>query len=475
MEISFTQVFIWILIAALVYRSRQHLTTCAVITVLSLIAWRSAIWLVHLIIRGINFEIPDIAPALASRSLLAYWWPQVKQDWHDVAAPSTPLFLVTLAGLAAIGVVLVHQRTQRRRDRAERAVQPLSFITWVAIASLILSIGVPVLTSMWGNIDCFRYELSFLVLPLLLLTMFVVYWLRRLPKAAGTGAGLCACAIGMALCLPMRSVPAFENAKAFYPPTVAAFDQLKREYGLHAGFSDYWLSRRVTMLSREHLLINPLEIRDSALCPTLWIDNPNHWCQSPLGRPGEYPIYDFAVCSPATEAAIRQRCGAPAKVVECASARVLIYNRPSDVLFRSIGRAEAVTAADAPLASRVMKIRFLNHAKQAGYSWAGPDTKIMRPGQRLELRLDKPMAAHVLSITARSGMTYQIELKMGEKAVGKAEWKPMGSDNLQPYDFLLAPITHDGEFDQIIITAGKEADLHSIGSVMAFTDPVLYP
>lgn len=72
-------------------------------------------------------------------------------------------------------------------------------------------------------------------------------------------------------------------------------------------------------------------------------------------------------------------------------------------------------------------------------------------------------------------MAYQIELKMGEKTVGNAELKAIGDDNLQPYDFLLTPITGGREFDQIIITAGKEADLHSIGSVMAFADPLLHP
>lgn len=463
------------LIWAFIYRSRQQLTTCTAITASSLIAWRAAIWLVHSIARGSSFQIPDIAPALAPSSLIAHWWPQVKQDWHEVAAPTTPLFLVTLASLVAVVMILIHLRSGSRRARTDRAAQPMTFITWVAIASLLLSFGVPVLTSMWGNIDCFRYELSFLVLPLLLLTICFVYWLRRLPGPAGTGVGLSACAIGMGLCLPVRNVPAFENTKAFYPPTVAAFDQLKRQYGLHAGFSDYWLSRSVAMLSREHLLMSPVEARENTLSPTLWIDNPNHWCQSPEGKRGEYPIYDFAVCTPTIEAKIRERCGAPAKVVECAKSRVLIYNRPTDVLFRSIGRAEATTAADAPLASRVVKIRFLNHAKPLGYLWAGPDTKILRPGQRLELRLDKPIAADVLSIAARSGMAYQIELKMGEKTVGNAELKAIGDDNLQPYDFLLTPITGGREFDQIIITAGKEADLHSIGSVMAFADPLLHP
>lgn len=463
------------LLGAVVWRHRSSLIAGGVIAVSSLIAWRAALLLLQQLTRGGSLQIRSIQPQLAPWSLITYWWPQFKQDWQEVAAPTRPLFIVAIASLLAVMVTLAHMRRQRRRGQDDGAAEAVSFTTWIAICSWVLSFAIPVLTALWGNVDTFRYELSFLVLPLLLLAMCVAYTLCRLSGAAGAVLGLAACAMGIIFSAPMFRAPAVSNESAFYTPTIAAFDQLKRQYGLHAGFADYWLSRPVTLFSKEHVVINPMDADGTALLPVLWIDNPNHWCQKPDGKPGEYPVYDFVVCPPISAAKIRERYGAPAKVVECAGTQVLIYNRPSDVLFRSIGRAQATTSADAPLASRIVKIRFLNHAKPPGYPWTGSDTKILYPGHPIELRLTKPVVADVLNITANSGLTYQIELKMGERLVGKTELPPIPGDNLQPHDLLLTDVTGGKAFDRVVITPDKAPGFYSIGSVMVFTDPILHP
>lgn len=462
------------LLGAAIWRRRASLIAFGAIAASSLIAWRAALWFLNSITRGGNLEIRSVDPQLAPWSLVAYWWPQFKQDWHQVAGPTRPLFLIAMASLLAVFVTVVQMRRQRRRQQPDSGVEALCFTAWIAIGSWVLSFAIPVLTAMWGNVDAFRYAQSFLMLPFLLLAMCMIFALRRLPEATGMSIGLAACAIGIILSLPMAHAPAVENQNAFYTPTVAAFDQLKRQYGLHAGFADYWFSRPVTMFSKEQVVINPLEADGTALTATIWIDNPNHWCQKPDGKPGEYPIYDFVVCPPISEEKIRERYGAPAKVVDCGSSRVLIYNRPTDVLFRNMGRAQATTAADAPLATRVVKRRFLNHAKPPGYAWNG-STRVLRPGDRFDLRLTKPFAADVLNITANSGLAYWIELKKGEQTIGKTELPPIAGDNLQPRDLLLDPITGGSAFDRIIITAGNAPGLYSIGSVMAFADPVLHP
>jgi len=462
-------------LGAMIWRSRSCLIAGGIIAASALISWWAALLLLQWLTRGGGFQIRPIQPQLAPWSLIAYWWPQFKQDWHDVAAPTRPLFIVAVTSLVAVIATLFHARRQRRSGQADTGAKVVSFTAWIAFCSWVLSFAVPVLTALWGNVDTFRYELSFLVLPFLLLTMCCAYALCRLPDAVGTGAALAACAAGIILSVPAIHAPAVENANAFYTPTVAVFDQLKRQYGLHAGFADYWMSRPITMFSREHVVISPLEADGSPLLPILWIDNPNHWCQTPDGKPGEYPVYDFVVCPPVTEAKIRERYGAPERVAECEGIKVLIYNRPSDVLFRSIGRAQASTAADAPLESRIVKRRFLNHTKPPGYPWNASDNKILRPGDGIELRLTKPLVADLLSMTLNSGLAYEIEMKMGDRIVGRAELPPIAGDNLQPRDLLLDTVTGNKAFDQIVITAGKAPGFYSIGSVMAFPDPILHP
>ncbi len=462
-------------LAFLIRRSWNRFFAFLAVTISGGAAYQVTVWFFEWNAQQHHFIVPRLDPRYGGHDLVLRYWELFKQSWFEYAGPRTAIFILAVLGIAGVLGVLVHIRLNKANQQSRSTGESLILLLVLSIVTWLVVFAVPVLTAIWGNADCLRYTLSYLIYPLLVLGLVAGYILSRISNVRGMGLGAAAWIAGAVVCLPMWNEPDVSNATVLYTPAIATIDHVKTEYGLHAGYSGYWLSKPATMFSKKGVQLSYLQDDQGVLESNNWINNPNHWCQTLDGPPGEYPIYDFVVCEGLPEERIRQSFGAPAKVVIENGLKFLIYNRPSDVLFRCAGRAWATAAADAPLPSRIVRKRFLNHAKPPCYPWNGGDVKVLRPGDSLELRLQRPIVADVLDITTHCHFTYHVQFKLADVLVGSTDIQPVSGTDLQPQDILLANITGEKPFDTIVVSAPTTPGLYSVGSVIVFPDPILRP
>jgi len=463
------------LLAFVMRRNWNRFFAFIAVTLSGGVAYQLTIWFFEWNAQQHHFIVPRLDPRYGGHDLVLRCWEVFKQSWTEYAGPRTAIFILAVLGIVGALGVLAHIRFNKVNQQSRSSGKSLILLLVLSIVTWLVVFTVPVLTAIWGNADCLRYTLSYLIYPLLLLGLVAGYFLSRTSNVRGVGLGAAAWIVGAIVCLPMWKEPSVSNATVLYTPAISTIDHVKTEYGLHAGYSGYWLSKPATMFSKQRVQLSYLRDDQGVLESDNWINNPNHWCQSVDGPPGEYPVYDFVVCEDLSEQRMRQSFGRPAKVVTENGLKFLIYNRPSDVLFRCAGRAWATAAADAPLPSRIVRQRYLNHAKPPCYPWNGGDVKVLRPGDSIALRLQRPIVADVLDITTHCHFNYHVQFKLADAVVGSTDIQAVSGTDLQPQDILLANITGEKPFDTIVVSAPKSPGLYSVGSVIVFPDPILHP
>ncbi|HEX5243369.1 MAG TPA: hypothetical protein VFW23_08940, partial [Tepidisphaeraceae bacterium] len=464
------------LLAFLMRRSWNRFFAFVAVTLSGGAAYQLVTWFFDWNLHQHHFKVPRLDPRYGGHDLVLRCWELFKPSVIEYAGPRTAIFILAVLGIVGTLALLVHLRFNKANRDLRSMSESLALLAVLSIVTWLVVFSLPVLTAVWGDANCLRYTLTFLIFPLLLLGLIACHFLGRLSNARGMSLGAVAWVVGAIVCLPIWKEPAVSNATVLYTPSIATIDHVKTEYGLHAGYSGYWLSKPATMFSRNGVQLSCLRDYLGVLESDTWINNPNHWCQKIDGPPGDYPLYDYVLCGDVLqEPRVLQTFGQPAKVVNENGLKFLIYNRPSDVLFRCAGRAFAISAADAPLPSRIVRQRFLNHFKPPCYPWNGGDVKVLRPGDSIALRLQRPIVADVLDITTHCHFTYHVQFKLADALVGSTDIQPVSGTDLQPQDVLLAKITGEKPFDTIVISAPDSPGLYSVGSVIVFPDPILHP
>jgi hypothetical protein len=424
------------------------------------------------------------------------------------------LLAVSLLASVVLLVNWLWRRSRRRRrapdvnpetaesaapDRAEAPAEgALALLALVGPPSYLLALAVPIVMGLWWGPDCVRYVLSAVVLPLLLLGAIALRGLARMPARGGVAAAAAALSIGALAWLPVLSatgsaggvvatIPSSGSVAAggtnpFYGPEVAFIDDVIRRHHLHNGYAGYWMAKPVTLFSRTGTTVVVLFDQGDPPMPSFWISNPNWWVQG-RNRPktkglvtaADYPVFDYALCPSLNRQWVEAQFGPPAAVESGPGGDVLIYNRPSDVLFRNAGRVQAAREAGVPQESRVVRPGVLSRPKPPGAQWNALGTAKIPPGGSLTLRLAKPIPADFLRIQADNNDTYELEFRLGGQTVGTATAGPVPGMGLAGRDVNLVPATGGRPFDTIVIRGSGGDGVYSVGHVAVFTDPVLHP
>jgi hypothetical protein len=119
----------------------------------------------------------------------------------------------------------------------------------------------------------------FFAWPMLLRGGRGLLWRIERWRVAHAVAGLQAAAMAALLCLaPSRNYTALAKLGDYYPDEVRRLDAYAEKNHLRYGISDYWLAKRVTMLSKAGLVVVQV---NAGLYPLLWI-NSKGWYSHPF-------------------------------------------------------------------------------------------------------------------------------------------------------------------------------------------------
>ncbi|MBI5878593.1 MAG: hypothetical protein HZB53_13170 [Chloroflexi bacterium] len=265
-----------------------------------------------------------LAPDHAGRSLAAL--AGVVQQAGSASPLHAALIALWLGGLFAY--------TLRRVRGAGVNAAPSDVAAVVLGAALAVHAPVElafvVLAGIFSDITNLRYFVPLLVLPtgwgfVLLLSPWSDGTRRAVWLSAGCAVAISAIMLAQAVADAPR-LAKLSQVTTYYPADVACLDEQLSPLGVTRGVATYWQARPTALLSR-----NGLELAQvtADLAPFYWENDLSAYDIEPQfilldrrpGMPAEYVI---------DEKRVRARFGAPAAIIDCADARALVYNRPSD-------------------------------------------------------------------------------------------------------------------------------------------------
>lgn len=120
----------------------------------------------------------------------------------------------------------------------------------------------------------------------------------------------------------------FPNLADFYPSNIACIDKKVGNLGLKRGIAQYWRARTITLLSKKGVVV--VQVAPNLL-PYRW-ENNSDWYKDDFN----FIIID----QPSTtwlsinKETVINRFGEPALIFSCEGMEILVYNRPTDTLFK---------------------------------------------------------------------------------------------------------------------------------------------
>ena len=123
-------------------------------------------------------------------------------------------------------------------------------------------------------------------------------------------------------------ISTFPNLADYYPSSIACVDQKVGNLGLKRGIAQYWLARPITLLSKKGVVV--VQVLPNLL-PLHW-ENNSDWYKDDF----EFIVVDQPASTPwsISKESVLSRFGEPAIDLSCPPSEILVYNRPSDTLFR---------------------------------------------------------------------------------------------------------------------------------------------
>lgn len=250
----------------------------------------------------------------------------------------------------AVAVSLTRMFRARRNAAASAAgltneinAGALEFFRLFCVASLILTLPLPILAANWKEANDVRYLFNWLVLPgfLLALEIAAAATATRPPPAGARFRrwGLAIAAAVFLLCLGVSgSRLRYEPLQFPYPDDVAALDALLQHRGLKYGLAQYWDSKYVTALS--HAGAELRQIR--ANCDLYFWDNNAFGyyerTSDPAGNPGRFawPDYQYILTDLLDEQAVARVFGEPQTKESAGRLRVWIYGTQGESRIRHV-------------------------------------------------------------------------------------------------------------------------------------------
>jgi hypothetical protein len=332
------------------------------------------------------------------------------------------------------------------------------------------------LTGMSGNPAVPRYLLAVYLLPFL----FPCLLLALLPwRAARLGRALLlafAAALTLHQCVPLLPQVGREALRPPYPPLARALDRLVEEHGPLRGLAGYWAARELTFLTRSHTPVLPLDAGGSP-CP-----HGSNACGFLDPRPGALglPEYRLLVVTPGRALAphpdvLRAQFGEPLKTVQVGADQLWLYERLDgplldrylrSLLARRVRRALPHVAPEAPAA--------LAGPKRDGTPPTAGGVVRLGPGQSLEVRFPRPVAAALLDVAADRPDRLRLLFYRGDEPVGALSvppllwaWSVHFPPGLQSRLLTVPPELRGRPWDRVVVRAPADAGA-SVGHLLAF-------
>jgi hypothetical protein len=418
-------------------------------------------------------RIPVIVPFVPTAGMRAEIWGKFVRDWKEIAGPASPVFILLVTSIVAASIVTAREYRGRRKGSEPKRQMGLGIFLLIVSLSCVSAVAVPIRMCYWANTDNFRYSLALLGLPPLLLTLCGAAILTRFSARSQVVAAGATFILGVVFWLPALKVPPVDGNEIFDGALVKFVDDNVIKHGLHHGYGEYWASRKIVMASKTAVMINVIDDVDEP--PRFWVDNPNHWCKLPARSDEAYPVYDFILALEKDQQNIVSHFGPPAALEELYGYALMIYNRPTDVAFRNLGRVAAIDAANARLPSQVGRPKILNHLKFEATAWNSDKARVIAPGTQLVLKIEPAIGGDLLQVMTNTRYAYHLEFRNGSTPVGAFNLPGKAGSGLHIQYVPLRPITGGKPFDLVIITPPPGSGEYSVGTFVVLPDPVLSP
>jgi hypothetical protein len=449
-------------------RRRGRISTVLLMIAIVLAVSFGADTLVKYIARRVGVAAHPIAAHPITWADFVANWNRFRRDVWLIAGPGTALFVLLGIGVAGACAAIA---TARRSLVGMR----LQLLGVIAVMSCLAALAAPVPFDIWANIDCSRYLLPLLVMPLLLLIVAGLVFLRRIPPLAWTTVAALGLACTILVSLPALRGSPVDHATVFYTAEVQFVDTVARKHHLHAGYANYWQCRPINMFSRENIVASDLRLEKGDLEAFSWMNNPNRWARKPRRDGSGFPIYDFCIVFSDVADVIRAQCGPPAAVEQGFGLTMLVYNRPQDVMFRNIGRARAEFAAHIPPPRKVLPPYLaMNYPRASGAPWSIAGS-IELPPDGLELHLSGTGGGDFMDVSANQPNAYELTFQQGRDIVATQRLDAINASGLHARGISLVPILGGRPFDIVRIRATGARDHPTVAHLFVFDDPILHP
>lgn len=161
---------------------------------------------------------------------------------------------------------------------------------WISAFLLIYLLGsffIPAFTGSYIGFDCIRYNINVYILGLISLPFLFSYF-PKINRPLSLSIPFMIAFVGI-IVLHASSLKAITNFNQHYPETTETLDQLKSEYHLKNGVSEYWYAKFNTMFSRNGLRIYSTHY---SLRAYFHVTNSNWYFQNPDGSPA---IFNYVI------------------------------------------------------------------------------------------------------------------------------------------------------------------------------------
>mgnify|MGYP006272632705 CR=1 FL=1 len=395
---------------------KRQLRLFLLLGLLSAAAWLAARWTTGALNALAPFDLIPPVPATATGSYadLAHQAGVFMRDM-GIFLEKKPLFiLLWVLWAMAAGWQLINGMAWNKRPAPDSPHhQPLNWLVWVSIISVVGSLAAPLYRNAWMSVGEVRYIIPVFLLPFLIVTWLIMtHWnrLSALKRRALTALLLILPLLNLApAAMQLRS----EDFTLPYPAYVRFIDETAAELGLQRGYCDYWFQNTLKVLSRGDYEVNALH---PVLWPYFWINNHYGYVeQTPDGL--RFPAAQFIIADRLDRQRMREQFGEPAKVRTHQSlqtrfglnqAEIWVYNRDSDLAFRNFMRfffldREYPSQPYQPQAPHALTFR--NHH---GDRPTAEHVIALQPGQPLDIVYDPPARGDMLEASLAPGARYRL-------------------------------------------------------------------
>lgn len=189
-------------------------------------------------------------------------------------------FIVILLVLSFI--ILVYLNLTSRKEKGA-----LFWISALLLVYLLGSFFIPALTGSYIGFDCIRYNINVYILGLISIPFLISYF-PKLNRPLFFALPFILI-FSVILLQHTSSLKAIKDFNQHYPETTETLDQLKSEYHLKNGVSEYWYAKFNTMFSRNELRIYSTHY---SLRAYFHVTNSNWYFQNPDGSPA---IFNYVI------------------------------------------------------------------------------------------------------------------------------------------------------------------------------------